>query len=93
MKKKKERMRGAFQALLGARRVDGEYQAVTTPPEAKAACEAVGVKYLGEEQAEEGLWLVALNSRDYERVQPKKWAQFWGIDRKRKGFQVTIEFP
>jgi hypothetical protein len=85
----KERMRGAFQAQLGACRLDGEYEVVTTPPEAKAACEALGVKYVGDECAEEGLWLVALNQRDFKRAQTNER----GIERKRKGFMIVIEYP
>jgi hypothetical protein len=47
------------------------------------------VKYVGDECAEEGLWLVALNQRDFKRAQTNER----GIERKRKGFMIVIEYP
>lgn len=82
--KKKGRKLGAWQALIEARNMAGGWSEVTTEPEARAACEAVGARLVGDEAADEGLWLVALDADDRARL-----TRDGDLDRRRAGFRMV----
>lgn len=84
----RDRKTGAWQALIQARNMAGGWSPVTTEPEVRAACKALGVLLSGDETADEGLWLVDLGRDDRARLD-----RDGDLDRKRSGFRITVDTP